>query len=500
MIKGSAVIELTDADGSKRVIKHDNMVTNAPSDLLKSQRGELATIFKVMSNGESYAKALFGGILLFGDTLNNKADEYFLPTTNIVGYASQEAYGGLDASRGSVNQIESGLQADGSYKFVWDFSTSQGNGTIKSIALCPKVMGQIGASDTAVSSERQSFNLLGSTVAPFNTNRYMLDSSGNTDGIPNYNFHIVAVDGDMAYAVNVDNVIANYNNVSVHFTQTGYKVKLYRFKLGHRNIHIDSACGMATYIDNMEFTLPDELVACFYSSDWRNAVMGFWYEQSTKKLVVFPCRKNASIAVEGTTKYIEVDLANSLAVKTYTFTNNTAGAIQPVGYALSYDNGNSYNLFPCGDYVVTVANVDSVYKMYVSKKSDNTLVKEVKFGDGKSLNLSSGYHTITPVFCRNNILVFSSNLGNFSSPNYYFYILDMETGIVKQTNANSMNDKNMVDIGDDTVFARCYTYLEYCLLMNPFVLTTKNNLDTPVTKTASQTMKITYTLTESEGA
>ena len=31
---------------------------------------------------------------------------------------------------------------------------------------------------------------------------------------------------------------------------------------------------------------------------------------------------------------------------------------------------------------------------------------------------------------------------------------------------------------------------------NPLILSTINNLDTPVTKTAAQTMKITYTLTK----
>ena len=37
-LKGSATIELTNADGSKEVIKHDNMITNAPADLLTTVR------------------------------------------------------------------------------------------------------------------------------------------------------------------------------------------------------------------------------------------------------------------------------------------------------------------------------------------------------------------------------------------------------------------------------------------------------------------------------
>ena len=498
MIKGSAVIELTDVDGSKHVVKHDNMVTNAPSDLLKSQRGELATIFKVMSNGESYAKALFGGILLFGDTLNNKADEYFLPTTNIVGYASQDAYSGLDASRGSANQIESGLQADGSYKFVWDFSTSQGNGTIKSIALCPNVMGQIGASDTAVSSERKGFKLRSDRVKPFNTSyAYMLPNGGTTAGLSNYDFWIVAVNGDIAYAVDYRNVAYSDNYKSRYYKNTGNKIKLYRFRLGHRNISVSNLCGMATYIDDMEFTMPDEFVSCLYQGN-DNIPLKFWHVTETNKLLVFPCYKNASIPVDGTTKYIEVDLANSLSVKTYTFTNNTAGTIAQNGYSFNYNGGQQYNLFVFKDYILSIASVDGLIKMYVSKRSDNTLVTEVKYSADKPFNSPQWF--FSPVFTRNNIVVLAMNVGSYSYPDWYYYVLDMETGIIKQTNANGMNDSTCIDIGDNTVVTITDANLSYDLLMNPFVVCTKNNLDTPVTKTASQTMKITYTLTESEGA
>ena len=73
----------------------------------------------------------------------------------------------------------------------------------------------------------------------------------------------------------------------------------------------------------------------------------------------------------------------------------------------------------------------------------------------------------------------------------------MDTGLIRKTNASNMSVQNNLDIGNKTVFARCFSYLEYRLTVNPFIITTKNNLDAAVTKTASQTMKITYTLSES---
>ena len=47
-LHGSATIELTNADGSKEVIKHDNMITNAVNDLLKSNYISLSIIFLLL--------------------------------------------------------------------------------------------------------------------------------------------------------------------------------------------------------------------------------------------------------------------------------------------------------------------------------------------------------------------------------------------------------------------------------------------------------------------
>ena len=158
-IKGSATIELTNADGTKHIIKHDNMITNAVADMFRSYMGDMPLIHKLNFYDYTYAGTIFGGLLLFDDILNDDASDYAIPSTKITGYAANTAYSGNDLSRGSRNIAESGLQEDGSYKLVWDFGTSQGNGTIQSIALCPIAMGKIGASDAPVISEYVSYRL-----------------------------------------------------------------------------------------------------------------------------------------------------------------------------------------------------------------------------------------------------------------------------------------------------------------------------------------------------
>lgn len=490
--KGTATIELTNADGSKEIIKHDNMITNAVNDMCMSQRGEMASILKIVNNGDSYAQALFGGLLLFGDTLNQDADDYFIPTANITGYASQDAYAGLDVARGSFNASEGGVQEDGSYKFVWDFSTSQGNGTIKSLALCPNIMGQIGASDTIINSEAKDFYVTNDLTAPFHSYGRMLSDDGTTEGISNYCFCIVAVVGDIAYAMDYYNVYRESNYNSRHLSQNGGILKLYKFKLGATSISLADKVCMARYLGCDDITLPSDFMSVLPTS---YSICAFfnWYDFDTKKIILTPCCLSPDLAVNSTTKLAEIDLANNMTVTTYTFTNNTAGYIKgDTGFSLLYSSGGKTNFFACKDYVVNFSIVGSKNKMYVTKRSDNTQVLEVKYSNGNSFEFDSTSGLIfRPLFVNKNMFVFEY----YASRNYY-YILDMNTGIIKRTNAKNLSVNNMLDIGNKTVYARCFSYLQYGLMVNPFILTTKNNLDSPVTKTSSQTMKITYTLSE----
>lgn len=495
-LKGTATIELTNADGSKEIINHDNMITNAPNDLCMSQRGDIASILKIVNNNDSYAQALFGGLLLFGDVLNDNPDDYFIPSTNIIGYASQDAYAGLDVARGSFNASEGGLQEDGSYKFVWDFATSQANGTIKALALCPNVMGQIGASATIQDSELKAFQTINTLKAPFETNSgRMLDSNGTTDGISNYCFNIVAIVGDIAYAMMQYNVEYRNNSNNGHYIlNNGGILYLYKFKLGANNVALGDRVCMARYLGREDIQLPTEFTNDLSKQNAYYGVMPY-YDHESGILTVYPCYKKAVININGTMKYIDIDLKNNMAITIHTFTNSTAGSIDRIGYTNSTGGrGQDATLIICKDYIVNFSIVNTKYnKMYITKRSNNE-VKQVMWSTDEEFLFEATNKTISPIYSNKNIMIFRMIQANGNS--YYYYILDMETGIIKKTNANSMSFKHDVDIGNKSVVAATDTYLAYDLVVNPFVLTTKNNLDSPVMKTASQTMKITYILTE----
>ena len=494
-LKGSATIELTNADGSKEFIKHDNMITNAVNDLFTSQGGDIAPIFKIANNNDSYAETLFGGILLFNEVLNDDANDYTIPTTKVTGYASQDAYAGIDTARGSFNKTESGVQEDGSYKFVWDFATSQANGNIKSIALCPNVMGKIGMTNTPERSG--DYSLTRNSQAPFNQNDYLIPSGGETDGLSNYYFNIAAIIGDIAYAVDSYNVYQQDGGSNRGVLQNGGILKLYKFKLNISSVSLADRVCVARYLGRTDLQLPTDFIDFLKTlvSDTTSyqSPISYFFNHRDGKLIVFPCGfVKKGIAPKGTVQYVDIDLNNNLDIKSYTFTNNSQGTILDSNartIPCSHDYDACYVFFVCNDYVVFST---SDKKTYVASRSDNTDIKQLK-KNGEDFLFPEVYY-LRPIFSNGNILVFAS--GKYGASYGYSYVLDMKTGEVIETNANNIYSHAQVSYGNKAVSVRTNPYLAYKLMINPFIMTTKNNLDTPIVKTASQTMKITYTLSE----
>lgn len=132
MIKGHARIELTNVEtGEVEVHEDDNLITNAVNYIMSMD----VAAFNHQPNDYvlPIATRLLGGIMLFDGELEESADNINFPTdVHLVGYANQDT-NTSDKYRGSYNAAESG-KTDSGYKSVWDFGTSQANGTIKAVA------------------------------------------------------------------------------------------------------------------------------------------------------------------------------------------------------------------------------------------------------------------------------------------------------------------------------------------------------------------------------
>jgi hypothetical protein len=133
MIKGHTKIELFNAETGRkeREFEKDNLVTNAVQELIAFQ----TMTGKTMNTSVfPIAEKALGGIMLFDSKLTEDVNNISFPSNaKLVGYAGRDS-NTSDAMRGSLNTLESG-KTDTGYVSVWDFGTSQANGTILSVAL-----------------------------------------------------------------------------------------------------------------------------------------------------------------------------------------------------------------------------------------------------------------------------------------------------------------------------------------------------------------------------
>ena len=149
MLHGHTKIELkNEKTGEIQVVEKDNMITNAVAEHLNGLYGRLS--YSEFAKLLPLYDKMMGGIVLCNETLLEKKTNVGLPTLDkITGYASNNSNPGTDTKRGSRNLTESQKLVNG-YKYVWDFSTSQGNGVIAALGLThyvagasPKQMGSV---------------------------------------------------------------------------------------------------------------------------------------------------------------------------------------------------------------------------------------------------------------------------------------------------------------------------------------------------------------------
>lgn len=146
-IKGHTRIELTKvATGEKKIIEHENTFQSAYLTAFLRSFGA--------ANNNPFANSVFaerplwrnlcGGIFLFRDEIQAPAE--YMPAGNLM--VANGAYGvtnnGTPAELGSYNSIESSTNGANSISFVYDWGTSQGNGTISCVCLTSENGGYVG--------------------------------------------------------------------------------------------------------------------------------------------------------------------------------------------------------------------------------------------------------------------------------------------------------------------------------------------------------------------
>lgn len=461
-LKGTMVIELTDeVTGEVETITEENMVTNAVNNILGQNpmgvfynaAGEYDD--RVEWNGAllPICPNMIGGILLLPNILEEKADNMYLASGNLpVAYASNDVNSTSNTARGSLNQTES-KALDNGYKFVWEFTPSQGNGTISAVALTSKQGGQ------------NAFGSLVGDASPFLLIR-RCDIGGLTDAQKVVLFDGVEIDFNkgILYSLNYEGSVVDIRQVRVPVFDIGLNETLDNsiYKLMKEDTITPTTFNFMDDTYNVYGTFLDGHDGYWY---------GFANEQNSSgsaKMLWIKIKKDDLSFTEG-----EWTLSNA--------------KLMGIGFQQldSYPEREVRGCIRGGYLYIMAYNKKGIYKINISNSTDVTLLNLGFTSKWKPLGESGTcqlYMTIV-----NDIIIGGD-----------FQILADDTIVHTQGSARLGTLATPLMQYGHFLFGYGGSYgneYRYAYLLMPY-LATINNLAQPITKTVDKTMKITYTLTE----
>ena len=489
-LKGTTKIELTNVKtGEREVIEKDNLVTNAVPDLISlNPDGFLWDAnYNFASNMLPICPNAIGGILLFENALEEDPAKYYAPDNNaLVGYSSNDVNPSEDIRRGSLNQTESGKLEDGSgYRFVFDFATSQANGTISGVGLTSKWGGASGYG--SLQSSEKPVVLLSRKENAFTA------ASTFFDGMLYKYVSIVGVSDDLKYGYYA--FVAGQN-----FVEVG-KIRL---QLAEIPLVIANGAREGTLSESV--SLETETFASLAEPGAYNFRRYNFMDDGDGHIWGFEHANGASgnSASPATLNYIKISKADfsftegtmEVDAKLYMLGQTSTAETPPTsGDSYSYSIIHDGYLY-CFNYAKT-----GIVKINLSNPTD---VKEILHPNGAVVTPIdyNYYHAYTTFNINGNVVYFGNG-----------YIENDEIIPIKDYGVNSQHTRDAypaglktgrtgaIRIGPYMIQYNVYAYSgsttidRTVFLMTPY-LATINNLPTPVQKTADKTMKITYILRE----
>lgn len=496
MLEGKTIIELTDVHtGEKEVHEDKNMITNAMNEIFGTLPSYInyGGSYSYLTQGSNWITELFGGILLFDKALPENANQLIAPAgTQLVGcgaYGTQNNTKGK--CRGNYNQTESELNQSQKYmKFVYDFATSQANGTIASLALTSKKGGFVsygGENDTIfvntnigeanatmdyTSSADKSFYLSNGIkfVASRDSSSYVGVPTSDNRGLP-YSVSDAAKI-EFLFALDIDNEIAYYFKLIPNASS-----EITGFKIIKRAIPIKSF-SLFNNMVNTKPLLEEKEVSLPAPVKYNGGSVGYNFDTTINCLFFYT---TASSQPNGITTVIKISL-NGDTVNTYRVVNNTGHNIT-IG---------TTGIFCLGEYMYAASSETNVYQTYKIKLNNPADVLVIPSANESKYKVTFRYQIGKRLY---------SSMGR--------YVLDTELNKIFfcELIGGCYNSSDHIDyhtitpvINHDLIkYVACsgdYPYYGLGFLLHGCYLATINNLSQPVTKTADKTMKITYIIQE----
>jgi hypothetical protein len=450
MLKGHAKLELARNGVVVQRVEQDNNITPWFSDAINK-----GNINFIMSPEKALPlKQWFNGCLLT-DKDNDPLTSMIAQDSTVIAQASNNAYTGTNIRRGSFNTNESG-NVPGGYRYVWDWSTSQGNGEIKSVCLTRPALG---ATDIT-----EDFSAPDADCLEYISDRWQRGSSMPGNIILDY-------EREKAFTVYYDG------------TSGAEKIIIKEYYINTFRYHLTGAWGDAISLIN--------------THEISQAIAGFNYRLVSVSYTgdyfyVFKVTENSNTLDE-----YKITIANWTCVKTtHTYNGAHFSAHQ------NYDNYLCKDIIPVIDgyaYAFAYHNL-KIYKLNLSNDADiveytNPLASVTDsynyngpgclLPNGDWYKFSCNYNSNQPCVYHHNGKFYRAR-GNIIAGN------DWGEG-VPNLNGNEYGTVITTSTSDDYTNGKNWQLSA----IYPYVSTIAN-LQSKVTKTFDLTMKLTYTLAEAQ--
>lgn len=528
MLKGTTIIELTDVkSGEVKVVKEENYITNAISDLcqpiLRNQDTLLSTYFreeKIVN-----VEALLRGLLLFGSNLGDNPNDYFPPSSaRMIGHGGSMTYAGSDLSMGSFNVGQSDLTSPNERSYVWDFTAEQANGVINSVCLTTQIGGQIGyGSETK--PERDSTAL--KSFSNILKSRLRVETNSS----------VPALERVPVFLSLMSDYLLTFNAAAFVLGE----LKFQKFHLNTKKVDIfkrfpsissaeawQRGCNFVgeTYTSKEEVVIP-------YPSNFSKAGTNFGTAQDGKFLyIVEPSNLQESVAnnawvPNATIKILKIDL-HTLEYEVLSVTNTT-GKHLAMRINSAYMGSACHTFGVCNGYLFARSWAQTggveVSELFAINLSNNSDVRQIADRSGKTLivgfdsnNASTPFTmTIQGKVCfstesyrpnqgtsgqnKNVMAVVSTNdfiVNYYASPIVSIFSVDSAFVSNSQHAKLLPTDNKLYYVVEERQSDGSTNESLFNVHVYPNALMTINNLQSPIEKTPAQTMRVTYKIVKEE--
>lgn len=453
-IKGHVKIRLYNPNTWKQeIIEGDNMITNALRDIFASN---LCGAMKYNDMLPLYSKML-GGVICFGETLDissqGAADDYFIPDNHantVIAHAGQTPLTSQadDITRGNPSDTRMAV-ADGAVTMAWEWASTAGNGLIKSLGLTHTDVGDAGTGSTSDVFKAMTTNI-------------------NAD-----------------YGIAPSKIVHFVDSKGYGYTMavSGTSLTLTKFPMAYSEVGL---VGMPfNFVSGIEKTKTITLGTSFGGAPM------YFFDKASSKLYFF---YNESLSNSVSVDIVNLSDWDNIPSPTHATWSNLGESVGPLNTTI----GRFCNLAFDGVYVylpkftAIAGNTTGFLKVKLSSTGDQTFVG-IPSGEASGKMLSGAFipnadHRIIAgkSYVINNNVLFRTSIAN---PD----IVYTWAGDNKTVNSNLDQSESLVGLTCATSGGAAYPSI------SKFYLASKFNLPTPVQKTNTQSMVVTYTLTEVSG-